>query len=278
MRAGDRLGWYAEYFQMVEVNSTFYAVPAPGMAARWCQNTPDGFKFNVKLHQLFSYHSTPAKLLPPSMQRGLDKTKRVALTPERQEELWRIFSDPLQILAAAGKLGVLLLQLSPAFSPKKHQLNELEHVVHLARNYPLAIELRNRHWFEGGQLEQTLSFLREHDAIFVNVDAPPQNHFTIVPSELDGVTNPKVAYLRLHGRDANAYLKGKTVAERFCYDYSDAEIEEVAQRSRRLTQTAREVHVVFNNNARDYAPHAASRLRKALGQLVNPPPRTPELF
>ncbi len=278
MRAGDRLGWYAQHFNMVEVNSTFYAVPDTAMAARWSQTTPPNFKFNVKLHQLFSHHSTPAKLLPPAMQRKLHHAERVALTSETRKELWEAFSAPLRVLQAAGRLGVLLLQLSPAFSPRKHHLSELEHILDLARDYRVAIELRNRHWFETERLQETLTFLRQHGAIFVNVDTPAQNHFTIVPSELDAVTNSEITYLRLHGRDAGAYLKGKTVAERFCYDYSEAEIEEVAQRSTRLAREAKQVHVVFNNNARDYAPHAALRLRKALGQLVTLPLRTPKLF
>jgi uncharacterized protein YecE (DUF72 family) len=72
----------------------------------------------------------------------------------------------------------------------------------------------------------------------------------------------------LHGRNARAYLTGKTVAARFNYDYRDDEIDEVAERSRRLAREADEVHVVFNNNALDYAPRAATRLRRALGQLV----------
>ncbi|MEP7071359.1 MAG: DUF72 domain-containing protein, partial [Verrucomicrobiota bacterium] len=75
-----------------------------------------------------------------------------------------------------------------------------------------------------------------------------------------------------------AYLTGKTVAKRFNYDYSPAEISEVAERSRQLAAEARQVHVIFNNNARDYAPHSALRLRKALGQIVTPPARTGELF
>lgn len=248
------------------------------MAARWCESTPAGFVFNVKLHQFFSHHSTPAKLLPPALRRTLEKTARVALTDETQEELWQSFCQPLRVLESAGKLGLLLLQLSPAFSPRKHALDELIGILHLARDYRVAIELRNRNWFEPNQLAATLTFLRKHRAIFANVDAPQHEHFTIVPSDIDAVTNSEAAYLRLHGRDAAAYLKGKTVAERFCYDYSDSEIGEVAQRSERLADEAREVHVVFNNNARDYAPHAALRLRKALGQIVSAPPRTPELF
>jgi Protein of unknown function DUF72 len=64
-----RLGWYAQYFEMVEVNSTFYSVPDIRMVERWCATTPDAFTFDIKLHQLFSFHSTPVKLLPPDLQR-----------------------------------------------------------------------------------------------------------------------------------------------------------------------------------------------------------------
>jgi uncharacterized protein YecE (DUF72 family) len=278
MAAADRLSWYAQHFDMVEVNSTFYAVPEPAMVARWCEKTPPGFIFNVKLHKFFSHHSTSAKLFPPSMQKKLhlDKTARVPLTEEIEKELWRNFQPGLHVLRSADKLGVLLLQLSPAFSPRKHSIEELDSILNLARDFQVAIEFRNRNWCE--RPDETFNYLCDHHAIFVNVDAPSQAHFTVMPSDVDAVTNPKAAYLRLHGRDPAAYLKGKTVAERFNYDYSDDEIEEVAQRSKKLAQRAKEVHVVFNNNARDYAPHAASRLRKALGQLVTAPPRTAELF
>src|SRR5438093_11780625 len=99
-----------------------------------------------------------------------------------------------------------------------------------------------------------------------------------MPSELNAITNADVAYSLLHARDSRAYNTGKSVAARFNYIYSDAEIDEVAKRSKRLAHHAKEVHVIFNNNARDYAPHAALRLRKALGQLVTLPPQTAELF
>jgi uncharacterized protein YecE (DUF72 family) len=120
--------------------------------------------------------------------------------------------------------------------------------------------------------------LKKHHAIFVNVDAPASDHFMVMPSDVDEVTNPKIAYLRLHGRNAKAYITGKTVAARFDYDYSDNEIAEVAKRSRKLAREARELHVIFNNNNLDYAPRAALRLRKALGQIVKTPPQTAELF
>ena len=280
MPAGDRLQWYAQHFEMVEVNSTFYSVPEPRMVERWCAATPNDFTFDVKLHQLFSFHSTPVKLLPPDLQRRAetDARGRVNPTPELQEALLKIFLHAASIFRDAGKLGVFLLQLSPSFSPRKHELGELKRLVEMLRDYGLAIEFRNRNWAVGDELESTIEFLQKHHTIFVNVDAPASDHFMVMPSDVDEVTNSKVAYLRLHGRNAKAYITGKTVAARFDYDYSDNEITEVAQRSRKLAKEAREVHVIFNNNNLDYAPRAALRLRKALGQIVKTPAQTAELF
>jgi uncharacterized protein YecE (DUF72 family) len=234
----------------------------------------------VKLHQLFSFHSTPAKLLPPDLQRHavIDAKGKLKVAPVLKEALMKEFLRSISILRDAGKLGVLLLQLSPAFSPRKHELSELEHLIDLVRDYRLAIEFRNRNWAVGDQLRSTMDFLRKRCVIFVNVDAPAAEHFTIMPRELNETTNSRVAYLRLHGRNPDAYLKGKTVAARFDYDYSDEEIDDVANRTRELAKEAKEVHVVFNNNNLDYAPRAASRLRAALGQCFAQPPQTPELF
>jgi uncharacterized protein YecE (DUF72 family) len=282
MPAGERLAWYAQHFEMVEVNSTFYSVPEARLVERWRVNTPDNFTFDVKLHQLLSRHSAEAKLLPPELQRKaqIDARGKVKLTSELEEALLATFLRSMSILRDGGKLGVLLLQLSPAFSPRKNRLEELETVIEMMRDYRLAIEFRNRNWVVGPQLRSTINFLTQHRVIFVNVDAPAAEHFTIVPSELNEITARQTAYLRLHGRNAEAYLKGKTVAARFNYDYSSGEIDEVAKRTRRLLENADEVHVVFNNNNLDYAPRAATRLRAALGQTiaVAPPAQTAELF
>jgi uncharacterized protein YecE (DUF72 family) len=280
MPAGERLQWYAQHFDMVEVNSTFYSVPEPRMVERWCAATPDDFTFDVKLHQLFSFHSTPAKLLPPDLQRRAetDARGRVKSTPDLQEALLKIFLRATSILRDSGKLGVFLLQLSPTFSPRKHELGELVQLIEMFSDYDLAIEFRNRDWAVGDQLQATMDFLQKHHAIFVNVDAPESDHFMVMPSDVEEVTNSNVAYLRLHGRNAKAYITGKTVATRFDYDYNENEIAEVAQRSRKLAREARELHVIFNNNNLDYAPRAALRLRKALGQIVRIPAQTAELF
>jgi uncharacterized protein YecE (DUF72 family) len=220
-------------------------------------------------------------LLPPALQRlaSTDAKGKVNVSPALRDALLEIFVGTMSILRSAGKLGIFLLQLSPAFSPRKHELDELEPVIAGLRDYSLAIEFRNRNWVVGDQLKSTLDFLRKGNVGFVNIDAPPAEHFSIVPSDLNAVTNSNFSYLRLHGRDANAYLTGKTVAKRFDYNYSGEEIEEVAERSRELASEAKAIHVVFNNNNLDYAPRAAIRLRKVLGQKVaTPPAETPELF
>ena len=281
MPAADRLGWYAHHFEMVEVNSTFYSLPDLRMVDRWCAATPDEFTFDVKLHQLFSFHSTPAKLLPQELQRRvkIDEKGKVKSTPALQEMMMNLFLRSMSILRKHEKLGVLLLQLSPAFSPRKHELSELEALIEMLRDHRIAIEFRNRNWAVGEQLRSTIDFLRQRRVAFVNVDAPDAEHFTIMPVELNETTNPKVSYLRLHGRNPRAYLTGKTVAVRFDYDYSDEEVGEVAKRARKLGEQAEEVHVVFNNNNLDYAPRAATRLRIAFDQITAPvSTQTPELF
>src|SRR5882724_7807633 len=106
MPPGERLQWYAQHFDMVEVNSTFYSVPEPRMVERWCAATPDNFTFDVKLHQLFSFHSTPAKLLPPDLQRRAETDARgkVKSTPDLQEALLKFFLRATSIFRDADKL------------------------------------------------------------------------------------------------------------------------------------------------------------------------------
>lgn len=278
--AADRLPWYAQSFEMVEVNSSFYAVPETRMVERWVRATPDDFTFDVKLHRLLSRHATNMNSLPPALQQTARPNEKgtVKLTSKLEAALLEEVVRSTEPLREAGKFGVFLLQLSPAFSPRAHGLEELDEIVGRLSSLGLVVELRNRNWTTPAQLAATLGYFQKEQATLALVDAPPGEHFTIMPSELDAITNPRVAYLRLHGRDPEAYLRGKTVAERFHYDYRDDEIAELAERTRKLAEEAETVHVVFNNNALDFAPHAAARMRAALGQLTRTPARQEELF
>ena len=274
--AGRRLPFYAQRFDMVELNSSFYAIPSTHMCERWAKETPDGFLFNVKCHRLLSRHATKADALPTDLRSDVELTDRenVILTPDLEEEFAGRFIEALAPLEKAGQLGALLLQMTPGFAPRVADLTALEPLLRQLKGgrkdgRQVVLELRHHDWLDDRHREETTDFLREQGVTLASIDGPPADakHFTIMPA-LDVVTEPRMAYLRLHGRDAKAYLTGKTVAERFHYDYSDVELDEVMGRVQDLSRQADTVHVVFNNNSRDFAPVAAERLRRKLGQTA----------
>ena len=274
MQARDRLQWYAERFEAVEVNSSFYAVPALKTVARWAEVTPGRFTFDVKLHRLLSRHAAGVDSLPPGPLRESAETNdrgRVLLTPELEAALADEVLDAVRPLEEAGKLGPFLLQLTPAFSPGKHELAELDGLVERFRGHRLAIELRHRGWVEGERAASTFEWYADRGLAFVCVDAPPGDEVPIMPP-VDAATSSEVAYMRCHGRNTEGYLTGRSVAERFDWEYDDGELREIAGRAGELAEQAAEVHVMFNNNARDAAPRAASRFRALIGQDPGPPP------
>ena len=268
MPARERLPWYAQRFVYVELNSSFYAVPDRNTVHKWVEDTPDGFVFDVKAHRLLSRHAAPLESLPPELREGAETVGRgrVRLTPKLETALAERLVEETAPLAEAGKLGAYLVQLTPAFAPRDHELDELNGLVAALQPHPVAVELRHRGWVRDKRRDQTLGWFSEHGVAFVCVDAPPGDHVPIMPSELDAVTNDGLAYLRLHGRNTEGYLSGKSVAERFGWRYDDGELEEVAERTRALAEQAGEVHVAFNNNRDDDAPTAAQRFRALLGR------------
>jgi uncharacterized protein YecE (DUF72 family) len=275
--AKERLPWYSQRFELVELNSSFYAVPDRSTVHGWVEVTPPEFTFDVKAHRALSRHSAQIESLPPDLRERAETMGRgrVRLTPELETALAERLVEETAPLAEAGKLGSYLVQLTPAFSPARHQLEELDRLVEAFRPHSLAVELRNRNWVDERRRETTLDWFADRGVTYVTVDGPPGDNFQIMPS-LDAVTNPSVAYLRAHGRNTKGYLTGKSVAERFAWRYTDGELEEIAGRARTLAESAGEVHVAFNNNRDDDAPTAAQRFRALLGQEV-PEPDDPQL-
>ena len=180
-------------------------------------------------------------------------------------------AEAFEPLAKAGKLSSYLLQLTPGFDPRNNELDELAPVIEGLAPHPVAIEFRRRSWASAKRFEDVLDWLTEHGAVFVSVDSPPGEHVPIFPS-IDAVTNESLAYLRCHGRNTEGYMRGRSVAERFDYDYSIDELAEIADRAKTLAEEAENVHVMFNNNARELAPKAARGLRVQLGQDPGPEP------
>jgi uncharacterized protein YecE (DUF72 family) len=268
--ARDRLSYYAERFEAVEVNSTFYAIPAEPTVRRWAEVTPDDFTFDVKVHRLLSRHAAGLDSLPkPLRDRASTQGRgRVRLTKRLEAALADALLEAVAPLADAGKLATFLVQLSPGFSPHEHDLDELAPLVERLAPHPVAIELRHRSWVGRKRIERTLGWFEEHGAVWVGVDAPSGRSITIMPP-VDAVTDRRVAYLRAHGRNAEGYVRGRSVAERFAYRYSDEELDEIGARARELANTAEQVRLHFNNNRGSDAPVAAERMRELLGQTVS---------
>lgn len=278
MPARERLPWYAQRFEAVELNSSFYAIPDRSSVHRWVEATPPHFVFDVKVHRLLSRHAAGLDSLPPDLRDEAEVwgRGRVRLTPELERRLASRLVEECGPLVEAGKLGAFLVQLTPAFSPHRHRLDELRGLIEALAPHRVAVELRHRGWVEGERAEETFAWLSEHGVAWVGVDGPPGDHVTIMPP-VDAVTRDDLAYVRLHGRNTEGYLSGKSVAERFGWIYSDGELEEVAGRVRALAEQAGEVHVMFNNNRDDDAPSAARRFRELIGQDPGPPPEDAQL-
>src|SRR5829696_6277749 len=252
LAAKDRLDFYAERFDAVELNSSFYAIPSTKTVEGWAKRTPKGFRFDVKLHKLLSHHSAQLKELPPDLREEAETNERgrVQLDPALLDEMVRRTAEAMKPLADAGKLGAYLLQLTPAFDPRDNELDALAPVIEGLSPTPVAIEFRRRSWASPKRFEEVLDWLSAHDAVI----------------------GESLAYLRCHGRNTEGYLHGRSVAERFDYDYPKKELEEIADRAKSLDSDAEQVHVMFNNNARELAPKAARALRGLLGQDPGPEP------
>jgi uncharacterized protein YecE (DUF72 family) len=236
----DRLAWYAKKFDHVEVNSSYYATPRREAAAAWAKQTPPEFLFDIKLHRAFSQ----------SPQKTATEGKLVKLLLEGVAPLIRV-----------RKLGAFLLVLDPRFDPDRHSLEELDPLIEALRPHPLAVEVRHRGWVTGSRRGATFRFYRERKIAWVAVDMP--RHPTLLPP-LYEVTDPGLAYLRLHGRNPR-YQEAKSAAERHTFLYSKTQLQALARKIRELAGRAKEVRVVANNHALDYAPRTAMAIRETVG-------------
>ena len=270
--AEERLQFYASRFPVVEVDSSYYALPSERNALLWAQRTPDEFTFDFKAFSLMTGHGTQVTKLPPVLRDSLPKAVTAAkkqlymkdLPEEAQRWVWEAFDQALEPLRAAGKLGVVLLQFPPWFGINRANKDYLERCRVLLPEGKLAVEFRNGSWLEERNVPETMALLKANGMTYVAVDEP-QGFRSSVPL-VTKVTEPSMSMLRLHGRNAdNWQAKDVTVAERFKYLYSDAELDELAPRVQELAERAEETHVLFNNCYSDYGVRNAAQLSERLG-------------
>ncbi len=257
-----RLGHYATRFPIVEVDSTYYAPPSEATVRGWADRTPDGFVFHVKAFSMLTGHPTRVTALYRDLRPATaGRTIYPGDLPDgTYDEIWRRFRSALDPLRAAGKLGVLLFQFPPWFRPGRASRDRIIDVARRCRPDRVAVELRNRAWFDGAQATAgTLDLLREHDLTHVVVDMP-QGHDSSVP--VVPVVTAEPAYVRFHGH--STAWTGGGIDARFAYDYGAAELAEWVPRLRALAEAAGSVHVLFNNCCADTSPRNAAELAALL--------------
>lgn len=247
VRTGEeRLRYYAERFDVVEANSSFYRLPEAELVARWAERTPPGFLMHVKAFGLMTRHPVRAEALPPDLRAHapVDDRGRVDRPPrELRAEVFRRFADALEPLREAGKLGGVLMQFPPYIVPKPASYEYVEWAQAQLPGHELLVEFRHRSWFE--QAPETLSFLESRGLTYVTVDAPQ----AVIPLVVGRTTG--TAYVRFHGRNERTWHKrtGST-AERFDYLYSEEELAGWATVLHELAGEAEAVYAMFNNNGR----------------------------
>jgi uncharacterized protein YecE (DUF72 family) len=255
--AEGRLRYYASQFRIVEVDSSYYAMPTPATAQLWAERTPEGFVMNVKAFRLFTGHQTELKVLHADLRDALGGVAAPSLfygdvPGEIQRELWQRFRDALLPLRAAGRLGLVHFQFPPWVTAGAAGRAQVEHCVERMTGHDLSVEFRHRSWFAGAdETVATIAFLRELGVAHTVVDGP-QGFSNSVPAVWEA-THSRYALLRLHGRNSKTWnVRGATSAsDRFNYDYPESELAELVPRLERLALTALQTHVIFNNNMED---------------------------
>jgi uncharacterized protein YecE (DUF72 family) len=270
--AEGRLRYYASRFPLVEVDSTYYAIPARKMAELWCDRTSDGFTFDVKAHALMTGQPSEVSRLPKELRAQLPsdlarkpRVYTTELPEEIRTEVWRAFLDALQPLRASGRLGAILLQYPRWVGPSKANAALIEEAAARLQGWRAAVEFRNRAWFDERTRARTLALLGRNGLSYVCVDSPPGFASSVPPVPV--ATSQKLGIVRFHGRNTDTWEARVTqVSQRFRYLYDERQLREWLPMITAVSEQAEEVHLVFNNC---YGNYGTTNALEMAGMLVS---------
>ena len=240
VRGFDELSYYAEHFNTVEVNSTFYGTPRAQVSRAWADRTPAGFEFSLKLYQKFTH---------PGMYKAA-RLGDLPASPEELDALARVnradidqFRSGIEPLATTGKLGALLAQFPPSFKDTPESRGYLEWMLTAFREYPVSVELRHSTWSD--RVADTVELLNGFGAAWTQIDEP-KFRSSIRQNQLPNVRT--FNYMRLHGRNAAQWWKHDATEDRYNYLYSPEELQPLAETATAARAIVKKAYLYMNNH------------------------------
>jgi uncharacterized protein YecE (DUF72 family) len=224
------LPYYANEFDTVELNVTYYRLVSSKVASGWVARTPADFSFSVKAHR--------------------------SLTHERVEPDFQAYRESLAPIIEAGKLACILAQFPHSFHPTKPNRDYLVHLREGLTDLPVVVEFRDSAWVS----DETFELLEAHDLGFCCVDEPPLRG--LMPAVARATSS--VAYVRFHGRNADKWWQHEHAWERYDYMYTDSELSEWLPRLRDLDAIAPLTLVYANNHYRGQSVETLRMLNRLL--------------
>ncbi len=249
-RGFDELSYYAERFDTVEVNSTFYRMPEAPMSEAWAARTPSDFLFSIKLFQKFTH---------PDMY--LARSGAADWNLSRTDvEMFRAGIAPI---ALAGKLAAILIQFPPSFHALPETREYLDWLLDGLAPFPLAVELRHRTWSD--EAASTHALLDAHEAAWVLIDEPKFPD-SIRQEPAPAAESRAPFYVRFHGRNAATWWQHESSEDRYDYLYAAEELRPFATVARKAFAKGRRVLMYLNNHFSAKSVANAALLRHELGQ------------
>ena len=227
------LSFYAQHFNLVEINFTYYAIPKPQTFERMIEKTPPDFYFTVKANSGMTHNRIDNK------------------------SVFDQFETAIQPLIEANKFKGILAQFPWSFKNTENNRKYLKFLKDRLAEYPLIVEFRHISWIS----EALFGFLRDLDISYCAVDEP----------DLPGLVPPKVlattdlGYVRFHGRNTKTWWGGDS-AQRYNYLYTEQELKDWTPKLKQLAASTEETYVFFNNCHAGYAAKNAKTMQDMLQQ------------
>lgn len=261
-KATDKLFDYSGHFPIVEVDSSFYSIPQEKSINKWIKDTPNSFKFVLKGYQ------------------GMTGHLRENLPYATKGEMFEAFRVAADVFKRANKLALILMQFPPWFDCQFKNVQYIRYVKEQLKDYPVAIEFRNRTWYEERFKEGTLKLLRDLEMIHTVCDEPQvgEGSVPLVPE-----VTTSTSLVRIHGRNVHGWRNPGNAEQwrkvRFLYNYNKEELQQLANIVKELNAKVRDVYVLFNNNSDyDAFPNAKTMLNLLNIQYEDLAPKQLDFF